>query len=423
MGSTEPMANMSQLPGQPVTDSSATRHEPLADWLLTEGWTASNSAKLLEKLAERFIEGGIPLSRILVFIHSRHPLIVGARYTWRRNTRQVETLSAPHAVAQTAICRDNPVAAIIDGTAGFIRRRLDLLAPCLDYPMLEELRAAGETDYVAMPLVFSDGETHVITFVADRPGGFTDADLMCMKDAVTVLSRVLELETVRRTARVLLETYLGKHTGERVLRGLFSRGEGEDINAVIWFCDLRDSTAMADSMPRAAFLAVLNDFFDCVAGAVLDHGGEVLRYIGDAVFAIFPTGTSSCGIRRECCDVVTSCHSALEAAKDAQVRIEALNEDRAQSGEPPLRYGLALHMGDVTYGNVGVPERLEFTVIGAAANEAARMEALCKTLNQPLLISSEFRRCFAGELVSLGFHALRGVQTPAEIFTLSEDVP
>jgi adenylate cyclase len=239
-----------------------------------------------------------------------------------------------------------------------------------------------------------------------------------MKKLVVVLARLLEVHTVRRTARNLLETYLGKHTGERVLCGLVRRGDGEDIHAVIWFCDLRDSTPMADSMPRMAFLSVLNDFFDCMAGAVLDHGGEVLRYIGDAALAIFPTGTSSCGVRRACCDTATACHAALEAAQDAQARMKVLNQKRAQSGEPPLRYGLALHMGDVTYGNIGVPERLEFTVIGAAANEAARMEGLCKTLNQPLLISSEFRRCFPGEVVSLGFHTLRGVNAPEEIFTL-----
>jgi adenylate cyclase len=272
-----------------------------------------------------------------------------------------------------------------------------------------------------MPLVFSDGETHVITFETDRRGGFTDAELCVMRDVVRVLARLLETHAVRRAAKTLLETYLGKHTGARVLQGLVKRGDGEDIHAVIWFCDLRDSTPLADSMPRTAFLGVLNDFFDCMAGAVLDHGGEVLRFIGDAALAIFPTGTSSCGVRRECCATATACHAALEAAQDAQARMTVLNRKRARSGEPPLRYGLALHMGDVTYGNIGVPGRLEFTVIGAAANEAARMEGLCKTLNQPLLISSEFRRCFPGKVVSLGFHTLRGVSDPEEIFTLPNE--
>jgi adenylate cyclase len=415
------MTNLSELPEQAAKNASGIRHEPSVEWLLNDGWAATDSTKLLEGLAEKLVEGGVLLSRMLVFVHSLHPQVVGVRYTWHRETGQVDAWPAPYSVAQTTTFRDSPVAAIIEGTAGVIRRRLDIPEPSLDYPILKDLLAAGATDYVAMPLVFSDGETHVITFATDRPGGFTDLEMDGMKELVVVLARLLEVHTVRRTARTLLDTYLGKHTGERVLRGLVRLGDGEDIHAVIWFCDLRDSTAMADSMPRSAFLGILNNFFDCVAGAVLNHGGEVLRYIGDAALAIFPTGTSSCGVRRVCCDRETACHAALEAAKDAQARMRVLNQKRAQSGESPLRYGLALHMGDVTYGNIGVPERLEFTVIGAAANEAARMEGLCKVLNQPLLISSEFRRCFPGDLVSLGFHTLRGVHTRTEIFTLSED--
>jgi adenylate cyclase len=394
---------------------------PVVEWLLNEGWTVTASTTLIEELAVRLVTQGFPLSRLLLFIHTLQSQAAGVRYMWNRDSGCVESWSAPHSLMETGTFRDSPVFAIIEGVKAVVRRRLDIPNPRLDYPILKDLLAAGATDYVAMPLVFSDGETHVITFVTDRPGGFTEVELRETRDVVRVLARLLEIHAVRRAAKTLLDTYLGKHTGERVLQGLIKRGDGEDIHAVIWFCDLRDSTPMADSMPRMAFLGVLNDFFDCMAGAVLDHGGEVLRYIGDAALAIFPTGTSSCGTRRECCDTVTACHAALEAAQDAQARMKVLNQKRAQSGEPPLRYGLALHMGDVTYGNIGVPERLEFTVIGAAANEAARMEGLCKSLNQPLLISSEFRRCFPGKMVSLGFHTLRGVSAPEEIFTLPAD--
>lgn len=173
-------------------------------------------------------------------------------------------------------------------------------------------------------------------------------------------------------------------------------------------------------MPRASFLQILNDFFDCTAGAVLDHGGEVLRFIGDAVLAIFPIGASGQCDGRRCCDTATACHAALTAAKDVQGRMAKLNQTRAQRGERPLGFGLALHMGDVTYGNIGVAERLEFTVIGAAANEATRLEGLCKPLNRSVLISGEFKRCFPGELISLGLHALRGVRSSQEVFVLPE---
>ena len=366
------------------------RVNPAVEWLLDEGWISSEPTTLIEGLAVQLVAQGIPLSRLLVFIHSLQAQSVGDRYTWDRDSGCAQSCSAPHGVMETGAFPDSPVAAT----------------------------TTIATDYVAMPLEFSDGESHVITFVADRCGGFTDVELCVLRDVVRVLARLLETHAIRRAAKTLLDTYLGKHTGAQVLQGLIRRGDGEDIHAVIWFCDLRDSTPLADSLPRTAFLGVLNDFFDCTAGPVLDHGGEVLRFIGDAALAIFPTGTSSCGFRRECCDTATACHAALQAAQDAQARLKVLNLKRAQSGEPPLRYGLALHMGDVTYGNIGVPDRLEFTVIGAAANEAARMQDLCKALDQPLLISSEFRRCFPGKVVSLGFHTLRGVSAPEEIFTL-----
>ena len=391
---------------------------PVVNWLLNVGWSAPDSATVIEKLADRMVAEEIPLSRLLVFIRSLHPQVAGVRYTWNHESGEVESWPVPHKILETETYRNSPMSAIAEGEAGVIRRRLDTSHPVLDYPILKDLLAADATDYVAMPLLFSNGEIHVISFVTDRPGGFTDVELDGMSALVVVLARLLEVHTVRRTSKTLFDTYLGKHTGERVLRGLVRRGDGEDIHAVIWFCDLRDSTLMADSTPRTAFLGILNNFFDSVAGAVLSHGGEVLRYIGDSVLAIFPTGASSCGVRRECCDTVTACHGALGAVRDAQARMKVLNKSRAQRGKPALRYGLALHMGDLTYGNIGIPERLEFTVIGAAANEAARMEELCKTLDQPVVISSEFRRCFPGELVSLGVHELRGVASPKEIFTL-----
>jgi adenylate cyclase len=390
----------------------------LVEWLLAEGWTYSDSAELIKQLAARLVAAGIPLSRLLVFVHSLHPQVAGIRYTWRRDSGRVQAWPAPHGAVSTDAYQDSPVAAIVDGTAACIRRRIGLPNPKLDYPILEDLRAQGATDYLALPMAFSDGEVNVATFVTERHGGFSDLEVACMDATVKVLARLLEVHTVRRTAKTLLDTYLGRHTGERVLRGLVKRGDGEDLHAVIWFCDLRDSTVMADTMPRSAFLHVLNDFFDCMAGAVLDHGGEVLRFIGDAALAIFPIGSSSSGVDRGCCDTATACHGALEAAKDAQSRLETLNNRRRERNDPPLRYGLALHMGDVTYGNIGVPQRLEFTVIGSAANEAARLEGLCKTLNQPLLISAEFKRCFPGELISLGHHTLRGIGGFTEVFTL-----
>ncbi len=222
---------------------------------------------------------------------------------------------------------------------------------------------------------------------------------------------------MQRSAEDLLKTYLGERTGERVLAGRTTRGEGENIHAVIWLCDLRGSTRLSESIPVEEFFRTLNEFFDCTAGAVLEHGGEILSYIGDAVFAIFTIGGSERPLRQACFREEGACAAALAAARDARSRVDALNQRREMKGEPPLEFGLALHVGDVIYGNLGIPQRMQFTVIGAAANEAARLAGMCKDLRRWVLVSSAFPRCFPNQMVSLGHHVLRGVDTPPEIFT------
>jgi adenylate cyclase len=226
---------------------------------------------------------------------------------------------------------------------------------------------------------------------------------------------------MQRSAENLLKTYLGERTGERVLAGRTKRGEGDKIHAVIWLCDLRDSTRLSEAIPVEDFFRSLNEFFDCTAGAVLEHGGEILSYIGDAVLAIFAIGGSEKPLHEACFPEEGACAAALAAARDARSRVDALNQRRETRGEAPLEFGLALHVGDVMYGNLGVPERMQFTVVGAAANEAARLAGMCKDLKRWVLVSSAFPRCFPGQMASLGHHVMQGVAMPEEIFTLIDD--
>lgn len=223
---------------------------------------------------------------------------------------------------------------------------------------------------------------------------------------------------MQRSAEDLLKTYLGARTGERVLAGRTKRGEGEKIHAVIWLCDLRDSTRLAEAISMEDFFRSLNEFFDCTAGAVLEHGGEILSYIGDVVLAIFAIGGTERPLREACFREEGACAAALAAARDARSRVNALNERRETRGEAPLEFGLALHVGDVMYGNLGVSQRMQFTVIGAAVNETARLAGMCKDLQRWVLVSSTFPRCFPGQLVSLGHHVMRSVDAPQELFTL-----
>ncbi len=406
---------------------------PLAGWLLREAWEATSSAELVDRFARQLVEAGFGIYRLNAIIPTLHPQVAGNAFVWRRGESVVDERDLPHYGLKSDAYLKSPLIGIYNGEGG-IRRRLEGPNPPRDFPILEELLAEGATDYVAMPMHFSNGKINVLTLASDRPGGFTTRELGHIYEALPILSRLLEVHALHRTSRSLLETYLGAHTGQRVLNGLIKRGDGEDIPAVIWYCDLRGSTALADSLPRAEYLDLLNRYFEAVAGAVLEHGGEVLKFIGDGLLAIFPMdkiptcdADDSLYCAKQGIDEAeemycgkNACHLAIKAARDAVKRMAALNEELAEAGSPPLACGISLHLGNVTYGNIGAASRLDFTVIGPATNEAARMDDLTKELGLGVLISEEFERFVPGTLVSVGRHAFRGVTQSREIFTLPE---
>lgn len=397
---------------------SARAMNPLVDWILAIGWEMATVPALLRGLCAQIVGLGVPLCRLKLHIRTLHPQFLGVSYTWTRGVDEVAEFKATYAILNQDCYRSSPFRAIFDEGVGGIRRRLDVPGLKLDYPILEELRVAGATDYVAMPIVFSDGRRSALAFCSDRRGGFTTAELELISDMLLVLSRLLEVHASRRTAQTILETYLGRVSGKRVLNGSIRRGDGEDIDAVIWFSDLRGSTRLADVLPRPAFLQLLNDYFEAVAGAVLIHGGEVLRYVGDALLAIFPLCTAGSSWSKGDLPTAAVCSLAVAAAREAVARMAAFNATRADQGEPPLDFGIALHVGAVIYGNVGVEQRLEFTVVGPAANKASRLETMCKVLGRTLVISADLARLVDEPLVSLGFHDLDGVRGPDEVLTL-----
>ncbi|WP_422366030.1 DUF427 domain-containing protein [Pelagibius sp.] len=406
-------------PGESLTEYS----NPLAAWMLREAWEATSSAELLDRLGRQLAEAGFGVSRMNVIIPTLHPQMASNAFVWRRGETVVDERDFPHYGLQSEAYLKSPLMPIFEG-AGGIRRRLEGPNPTLDYPILSDLVEAGCTDYVAMPMRFSNGKINILTLATDRVGGFTTEHLGQIHEVLPILSRLLEVHAMHRMSRTLLDTYLGAYTGQRVLNGLIKRGDGENIPAVIWYCDLRGSTALADSVSRDDYLDLINRFFEAMAGAVLDRGGEVLKFIGDGMLAIFPmekTGTSKEG-KEMFCGQTAGCE-ALEAARDALARMHEVNADLAEEGRAPLRFGLALHLGDLTYGNIGGSSRLDFTVIGPATNEAARIDSLTKELGVTLLISEDFERVVSDELVSLGHHRLRGVAEEIEVFTLPELSP
>jgi adenylate cyclase len=405
-------------PGGPSTqpqDQSLPAYEnPLLNWVLQEAPAIVSSRELTAAFARQLRSARIPLWRLGVVIPILHPQVVAFSHHWHSVTGELEQQELDFETLQSPGYLNSPLVPIFEGVGG-IRRRLDIKEPLLDFDILRKYHAEGATDYVVMPMHFSDGQINALFMVSNQPGGFTTADLGHIYEILAVLGRIYEVHSLQHKAASLLDTYLGPHAGERVLNGLIRRGDGQDIRAVIWFCDLRGSTPLAQTMSREEFLACLNDFFDCVAGSVLDHGGQILRFIGDAALAIFPIEDEP-----DDAGLQASCERAIAAAREASSRMKSYNARRVNESAQELGYGIGLHVGDVTYGNIGTGNRLEFTVIGEAANLAARIESLCKLLDRTVLLSADFAACGPDQVVSLGEHQLQGIEEPCEIFALCD---
>ena len=395
---------------KPPKDAQPIQQNRLVSWLVHQAWKAESTSELVECFAEVLVGEGMPISRLRLVIQTLNPQLFAHTYTWRQETGQATAYQATHKGLQTSQFLDSPFAVILRGEGG-VRRRLDGPSPQLDFPILKDLIEEGATDYIAMPMRFSDGQINVISLVSHEPGGFSTEMLGQLHEILPNLSRQLEAHAQRVSSKSLLKTYLGSTTGERVINGSVKRGDGENIHAVIFLSDLRGSTVLAESVSRDDYLATLNAYFDCMAGAVIDQGGEVLKFIGDAVLAIFPIRNCE-----QCCP--KACATALTAVDEATKRLAVLNAERQIEGWPPLEVGIALHRGDLTYGNIGSERRLDFTVIGTAMNEASRIEEMSKILKVPVVISSTFAQSNSTALHSLGHHELRGVSEPQEIFTL-----
>jgi adenylate cyclase len=378
----------------------------VADWLIDGARSAPQPAQVLAQLSERLVACGIPLWRVAVFVRTLHPQVMGRRFIWRPGT-EVDVSEAPFELLESADFLENPIAQVY-ATGRTLRRKLADPDCGVDFPVLSELRAEGITDYLALPLVFTDGAIHAVTCTTRQAGGFTDAQIAGIEAIITPLARVAEIRALRRMGSTLLDTYVGHDAGERILAGHIRRGDIEEIHAAIWLSDMRGFTALADSLPPPVLIDLLNRYFDCQVPVILEHGAEVLKFMGDGLLAIFNIAGNETEI----------CERALAAARRAQANIAALSD----SAMPGLRFGLALHIGDVLYGNIGSGNRLDFTCIGPAVNCAARIEKLTSQLGRAVLASGEFARHCAGEFTPLGEFRLAGFSTPQLVFGLEDSV-
>jgi len=348
--------------------------------------------------------GGLPLWRMSVALPTKHPEVLWRSVQWHE-ADGVKVIEREHRTTEEPFFKESPVALLVQGSPP-IRVRL-LTEEVVPFSICRDLRQMGGTDYYAQGLKFSNGETSYVSWATRDPRGF-DPEAVSTLDAIApALARRVELEAAYHATRTLLGVYLGRNAARRVFDGAFKRGGGELIPAAVWFCDLRNFTSMSDRMAPQKVVEVLDAYFDRVAGAVTTRGGEVLKFVGDAILAIFPVAG----------DASTACRNALRAAEEALTALRDLNGERP--AEAPLAMGVALHLGEVMYGNIGSRERLDFTVISSSVNETCRLEALCKELDTPLTMSESFVSALEGEdVIDLGEHALKGVKAKARVFTL-----
>jgi adenylate cyclase len=384
---------------------------PLLGWLEGPGRRLIETEAFVEALGEQLVEIGLPIDRITTGIPMLHPQIASSSVVWEparlAHERQWQMTSLTRSMYERS-----PLYVVYRGD-GPVRVRVTPEPQPEEYGIIPDLRQEGFSDYIALPAPFSDGTIKAMTFATRQEGGFKDAEVAALQVLMPHFAYLLEIQTLRRTARVLLDTYVGRISGQRVLQGHIKRGQGEDVRAIIWFSDLRGFTELSDALSNEALIALLNDYFGALTRAVEEQQGETLKFIGDAMLAIYPIATASSGRK--------AAQRALASARAAQARIVEINLARRAADQAIIHWGLALHVGEVHYGNIGGETRLDFTVIGPAVNLAARLQSLSARLGEGCVISDDFAALLRdkSELRDLGAHELKGITDRRQVFGLA----
>ncbi|NMN73328.1 adenylate/guanylate cyclase domain-containing protein [Rhizobium sp. 57MFTsu3.2] len=382
------------------------RRRKIIDWLVTETRDERFIDNIFVQMCQRLRNEGVPVARASLHFRTLHPQWLGARILWRTGLAEAKIDTFGYGVERTPQFRNSPVNEIFSGAIE-VRKNLEAMRDGDGHHQFyDELIRDGLTEYIAWPMEHTLGKRHIATFASDRPGGFSDEHIAFLQDLLPALTLVTEIRLKNILARTLLETYVGPHASGQILAGATTRGSGATVGAAILICDLRDFTTISDQWPRDDVIELLNGYFDAMSEPIEKHGGEILKFMGDGMLAIFPLTDPM------------ACRNLLTAIKEADAAVAALNEENAREGREVLRYGIGVHVGDVMYGNIGSRRRLDFTVIGPAVNVASRLESLTKEIKRPVLFSRAFvemASCKEG-MESLGAFPLRGLGEPVDVF-------
>lgn len=383
----------------------------VCNWLIDGAWSVE-PAEMITEFCERLVAAGLPVWRFGIFIRTLHPEVFGRNFIWRQG-QNLEIGSVDFEILETPEFARSPLRIVFEQALEVRGRAND--ADGKRFPFLDDMRAEGATDYIAVPVPFLDGSIHATSWITRRPGGFSDDDIASIRALIAPLARVSEIVTLRRTAEMLLDTYVGNRAGARILGGQIRRGHTDTMQAAIWLSDLRGFTALSDRLPAETVVEILNGYFDCQVSAILAHGGEVLKFMGDGLLAVFP-------IDEYVGDAAHVCAQVLEAARESRASVEALAFPVGDVVER-FRFGVALHVGNILYGNIGGGNRLDFTCIGPAVNLAARLEKIASRLGRTIVASEGFANVCRHDWQELGEFPIAGFSKAQRVYGISDEAP
>ncbi len=380
------------------------------EWLIDGGRSSSVSGDMISSLCQRLVAAGIPLFRVAFYIRTLHPDIFGRNFIWKPG-EPIHVGTADYSILDTPQFHASPIS-IVAREGREIRARVGD-PDSARWPIVEDLRAEGVTDYIALPIKYIDGSAHTTSWTTKQAGGFTDEQVTALRSIIAPLSRLVEVVGLRRVATTLLDTYVGNRAGEKILGGQIRRGHAESMNAAIWLSDLRGFTALSDRLPPETVVDILNNYFDHQVAAIKAHGGEVLKFMGDGLLAVFP-------IDEYVGDSPQVCTRVLEAARDTRASVEAMQYKIGDTVER-FRFGVALHVGHILYGNIGGGSRLDFTCIGPAINLAARLEKLTGKMHRTIVASEGFAGICSGGWQDLGEFPIAGFSKAQRVYGLHDE--
>ena len=404
----------------PKSDHWPSQEAKLTHRLVNLGLECGDESTLLVEYCEGLVAASIPILRVSAGSAALDPNLEASGISWSRLTgTQREDFTHAESDARQDMWLGSPFYQLLERGLKELRRRVADDYREGEFELMDRLvREDGMTDYVAILVDHGPGTTlgaipgFVMSYQTDRPGGFDALELDALRRLTRVFALAFKGMRSVRTGRMLLRTYLGDDPARRVLEGAVIRGRAEPVEAVLWYSDLQGFTRIVDTAPRDQILAFLNEYAECLVSTIRAQNGEVLKFIGDGILAMFPLGEDG------------ACVKALHAVETALRQVDDINGRRQVANLPWTDIHIALHVGEVLYGNIGSSDRLDFTVIGPAVNEVARIEAMCRSLDQRVLTSSVFAtsaETVRGKLVSVGRYALRGVSRPEELFTIDQD--